>query len=135
MTAAVPAGSVLLDAGDTAFCAWLARDAIRGLRVAGRPVPARLAELAAVLTAAAGATASPVRGDTTTPAASTPATATEEVTVADAAARLDLSPSRVRQLVAAGELPARRAGRRVLLVDATALTALATARATAPEGD
>lgn len=138
MSGPVPAGSVLLDPADAAVAAWAMREAIRALGVAGRPVPTRLAGLAATLTAAAAAavgdSASAVRPDRAGPAASPADLTVEVVPVSEAAALLSLSRSRVRQLIAAGELPAQRAGKRVLLVDRAAAAALAATRTTRPEG-
>jgi len=51
----------------------------------------------------------------------TPATATVEVTVNEAAALMECSPRWVRALIASGRLPARRAGERLWLIDAAAL--------------
>ncbi|MBM0233364.1 hypothetical protein JNW91_16780 [Micromonospora sp. STR1_7] len=79
---------MLLDPADAAVAAWAIRDAIRALRVAGRPVPGRLTALAGTLTAAAVATANGVRPDWATRAASTAdLTADEGVTVSEAGPR------------------------------------------------
>lgn len=126
MSGPVPAGSVLLDPADTATAAWAIREAVRAFTVAGRPVPARLSALAATLTAAAAATASGARTEPVTSPGS--GADVEVMPVSEAAKLLGLSESRVRQLVAGGDLPARRAGRRLLLVDRAAAAALAATR-------
>lgn len=46
------------------------------------------------------------------------------LTIAEAAARLGLSPSRIRQFIADGRLPAHRYGQRVVLIDEAALAPL-----------
>ncbi|MEW2382319.1 helix-turn-helix domain-containing protein [Micromonospora sp. NPDC047707] len=126
MTGVVPPGSVLLDPADTATAAWAIREAIRALAVAGQPAPVRLLALASTLSAAAAATASAARTDPEAAAGSD--ADVEVVPVSEAAELLGLSESRVRQLIAGGDLPARRAGRRLLLVDRAAAAALAASR-------
>ncbi len=53
------------------------------------------------------------------------------LTIRDAATRLGISPSRVRQFIADGRLPAHRYGQRVVLIDEAALEPL---RAPRPAG-
>lgn len=150
MTRLLPAGSVLLDPADAALAALVLRDLAARQAAAGRPVPPRLTDLAAVLAAAANA--SPVvsvhtavdqyervgvaggsrsaRGrDTQARSRSPHHPNLQEVTVHQAAAMLGLSTSRIRQLIATGVLPARRPGARLLLVDHAAITAYAAERA------
>ncbi len=51
------------------------------------------------------------------------------LTIRDAATRLGISPSRVRQFIADGRLPIHRYGQRTLLIDETALEPLRAPRA------
>ena len=116
MSGVVPAGTVQLDPADAALGAWAVGELIRVRTVRREAIPSELVRLNGVLRAAVGAavgSASTQHAGPVAAALSTP----DGLTVTEVAHMIERSPGRVRQLVADGTLPARRAGRRTLLVD------------------
>lgn len=124
MTGVVRPGSVLVDAGDVPLLAWLAREGARAL-VGHRRLPRRARSLLAQLEEASRVSAFGSGVGAGGPHAAQ--SRQEFTTVGEAAAVLDRSARRVRQMLAGGELlGVRVAGR--WLVDAADLAAVARRR-------
>jgi excisionase family DNA binding protein len=116
----LPPGTVLVDPADAALLAWAIGEAVRSMRTTCRTVPTELQRLHGLLRATVAGGSDSAHAE---PAPVMAASGQDEVTVAEAAVALARSPQRVRQLVAAGVLPARRVGQRALLLDADAVAA------------
>jgi excisionase family DNA binding protein len=132
MTRPLGPGHLIVDPVDVGLLAFLVREGVMavGARAALPPRVSQLLATVEVAAAAARTAAGCGSANGAVRAAGQPAQSSPDnaMTVTEVAQVIGRTPQRVRQLVADGTLPARRAGRRTLLVDADAVASYALAR-------